>query len=470
VYQIIYKIKMKLLRWLLNAIHDETLYLLDQNTVIIKNCFDNHGILENMETILLDKNIKKEIETPELSYSKSYLLIRNPKEVNGSIDTSKILIFFKKDIIENSKWLLKTKTYHLLKQCTEADEKIENEEFILLRKRKIIDFTLPEPEQWIKQLIQHKYKNMFIHVDSTINLEVVLEIFDIWKKSYPFLSLQSINEVQINYFKHRMHIETKSKELFLEHFCKNNMFVFPHAKIQFKEQSSFWITYNEIFANQEFFFDISTETPNIVDCGANIGLGIIFWKYFYPNANILAFEPVPELYTSVQKNVSENQFINVEILPFALDKEDGEAIFFASSQDNTAGSLKMNHHLNDAKEILVQTRRLVPYLKNKKIHFLKIDIEGIEDVILEDIQESLSNVLYICCEFHDGKDFEDGRLSRIIQILEAKGFTYNISRSWSNQRVFSHKPFEKWRDKRSNMIFAKNKYFDDQTIGDSKEL
>lgn len=47
---------------------------------------------------------------------------------------------------------------------------------------------------------------------------------------------------------------------------------------------------HEIFAAKNYAFKTTNPTPFIIDCGSNIGVSIVFFKYLYPQAHILSFE------------------------------------------------------------------------------------------------------------------------------------------------------------------------------------
>ena len=52
--------------------------------------------------------------------------------------------------------------------------------------------------------------------------------------------------------------------------------------------------------------------PFIIDCGANIGLSVIYLKNLYPDAEIVAFEPDEQNFQLLQKNIASFGFKNVE--------------------------------------------------------------------------------------------------------------------------------------------------------------
>src|SRR5690349_14366069 len=55
----------------------------------------------------------------------------------------------------------------------------------------------------------------------------------------------------------------------------------------------FWLLHSleEIFIDKVYLFHSAELSPRIIDCGANIGLSVIFFKRTFPSAKIIAFEP-----------------------------------------------------------------------------------------------------------------------------------------------------------------------------------
>lgn len=85
--------------------------------------------------------------------------------------------------------------------------------------------------------------------------------------------------------------------------------------------------------------------------------------------------------------------------------------------------------------IEVETIRISKFL-NRKVHFLKIDIEGAENNVIPEIENKLHNVENIFVEYHSLKGAEQ-MLPEILAILKAAGFRLNIQLIW----VYSPNPF-----------------------------
>jgi hypothetical protein len=63
--------------------------------------------------------------------------------------------------------------------------------------------------------------------------------------------------------------------------------------------------YREIFVRQYYYFRANTDHPVIFDCGANLGMATLFFKWLYPKSRVEAFEPDPGTFAVLQKNVDQ---------------------------------------------------------------------------------------------------------------------------------------------------------------------
>jgi precorrin-6B methylase 2 len=84
------------------------------------------------------------------------------------------------------------------------------------------------------------------------------------------------------------------------------------------DSESFLTTYIELFENQIYKFNSSQKDLLILDCGANIGLSVIYFKRLYPNSKIIAFEADPNIFNVLQENVKSFNFKNVELINKAV--------------------------------------------------------------------------------------------------------------------------------------------------------
>jgi FkbM family methyltransferase len=196
---------------------------------------------------------------------------------------------------------------------------------------------------------------------------------------------------------------------------------FMGKKIYFTHGLALLNNIKELFNSNCYFFTTSNPTPRILDCGAYIGLSIIYFKSIYPAAKITAFEADPSIYNVLTRNMLSFDFTDVELVNKAVWNEETQLTFYA---DNMMTGSLVTQNNDQSNEIKINTTRLINYLSTK-IDFLKLDVEGAEYEVLKDIQHDLNNVDKIFIEYHSDAN-KPQILGEILQILSNAGFRYHI--------------------------------------------
>ena len=191
---------------------------------------------------------------------------------------------------------------------------------------------------------------------------------------------------------------------------------------------SFHFLYKEIFEEMLYAFHTEKEKPYIIDAGANIGMASIYLKRRFPNAEIVAFEPDPKIASVLRENLHSYGFNDVTVVEKGLANFDGELKFFSEGAD--AG-----HFIREETAIpssVLPVVRLEPWL-NKEVDFLKVDIEGAEVQVVEDIQPQLHLVKRIFIEYHSFVG-EPQALQRLLSVLSENGFRYYLTTPGVNSK------------------------------------
>lgn len=200
----------------------------------------------------------------------------------------------------------------------------------------------------------------------------------------------------------------------------------------YMNQSDFDFLYNEIFKVQEYRFSARTRSPFILDCGANIGMSVLYFKKLYPQAKIVAFEPNPETFKLLERNVQQNQLRDVQLVNAAVAENDGE-MEFSVNDDETVWSLSdtgITHAYADPaghKTIRVNKVRLSSYI-TEPVDYLKLDIEGMEEIVVREIEEKINSIEEIWLEFHHNVANQDNNLDHLLAMLSRKGFMLAFER------------------------------------------
>lgn len=195
---------------------------------------------------------------------------------------------------------------------------------------------------------------------------------------------------------------------------------FLNKTIKVPDVASLLFLNHELFGLEIYKFTSKDKKPIIIDCGANIGLSVIYFKTLYPNAKVIAFEPDKKIFDYLEFNINSFELKDVTLINKGLWKEETTLKFFSEGADG--GRIAQN---NDKNIIEIETLKLSDYIKKQKVDFLKIDIEGAETEVLIECEEYLDNVEKIFIEYHSFVD-KSQTLSTILAILEKNGFRYYI--------------------------------------------
>lgn len=115
----------------------------------------------------------------------------------------------------------------------------------------------------------------------------------------------------------------------------------------------------------------------VLDVGANIGLFTVeAANRVGRSGHVISVEAAPIHAQTVREAAATNHFDNIEVLPFAVGESDGEAIL-TMPQDANFGMFTLGKVEGD-QEFLVPVRRLDDLAGDRKIDFIKMDIEGSE--------------------------------------------------------------------------------------------
>lgn len=190
----------------------------------------------------------------------------------------------------------------------------------------------------------------------------------------------------------------------------------------------FKTSFGEIFMDHCYYFESSSSPPFIIDCGGNIGLATLYFKVLFPGAEVIVFEPNPHTFQILNENITTNELSNVTLYQYALGFDDKDISFFAGD-DPLCASKFQERCYGKIEEIKVKQKRLSSFV-TRVVDFLKIDVEGAEEEILDDLIQSskLHLVDQMVIEYHHhiiDKDVD--KVSQFLQKLESANFGYQIN-------------------------------------------
>lgn len=206
---------------------------------------------------------------------------------------------------------------------------------------------------------------------------------------------------------------------YLKHVNKSELKYYPlfGKKLSYKNGGELIHGLTEIFADEIYKITLP-EHAKIIDCGANIGLSVLYLKKEHPGASIIAFEPDPTNFELLRSNIAAFGLNGIEAKMEAVwDKN--ETLFFEDSGSQAS-------HITDTPSHAIQVKatRLRDVI-TEKIDFLKIDIEGAENRVLPDIADKLHLVGAMFVEYH-GSFKQNREFLDILDIINKAGFSFYI--------------------------------------------
>ncbi len=213
--------------------------------------------------------------------------------------------------------------------------------------------------------------------------------------------------------------------------------------VAFFDYGALALLFDEVFVKQQYGFHSTRPSPVIIDAGSNIGLATLYFKRLYPESRILAFEPDTATFEVLRRNIQENGLRQVQGLQLALGNHQGETELFTDKHragapyaSTRADIVRMCTGQENLESASVPLVRLSSYI-SEPIDLLKLDVEGAEHAVFEDLHTSgkLSLIREVVMEYHHHVLAGEDRLSGVLGILEAQGFGYHVSSQTERIRI-----------------------------------
>ena len=197
-----------------------------------------------------------------------------------------------------------------------------------------------------------------------------------------------------------------------------------------------WIIYNDIFVDGEYDLPLKkfikslndNQTIKVLDLGSNVGYFVLKFldQLIKSKTNVklqlICIEGSPKNYYKLQQRLNIQSFStkNIILINGLIGKLSGRAKIV--EQDFHA----MNYveHQIDSLGRYVEYINLYDYCKkDEQIDFLKCDIEGSEEIFLENYKELVRKVKFAVFEFHPSICDK----TKCLHLLEMAGFNRNIT-------------------------------------------
>ena len=196
----------------------------------------------------------------------------------------------------------------------------------------------------------------------------------------------------INIFFRKLTIEKIYAYLYTNHHniyvrIKSKQYSFWYRSVDFddlnmmcRENLKFWES-----KSREIFSILSLSSNTVFDIGSYTGVYTLVAAKSNRKLKVSAFEPNPDLFSALEKNLKLNRIRNVKSEQMALDNQPGEAYLYLNHDIHTSiGSLIQSS--TAGKKVLVRKTTLDIYCENHSVNsidLIKIDVEGYETNVLQ---------------------------------------------------------------------------------------
>lgn len=198
--------------------------------------------------------------------------------------------------------------------------------------------------------------------------------------------------------------------------------------LQLRANSADLDSYVKVFVEGEYDLDVGMEPRTILDAGAHIGCSVAYFAARWPNARIVAVEPIEENLALLKENV--DMLSNVTVVQAALWHKPGR-VNFANPHGRTDSHMAKSAVNESGGVPAVTVQELMDELPERRFELVKIDIEGAERELFGNNAAWLDNVEALLIELHDR--MVPGCLDALNKALEP--YDFDLARKGENTLI-----------------------------------
>lgn len=181
---------------------------------------------------------------------------------------------------------------------------------------------------------------------------------------------------------------------------------------------------------------IITPGMKILEVGANIGYyALLETRLAGPTGHLYAMEPSPFNFALLERNLKLNGLKNYDLYNTAAGADNGTAKFLLSGRSNLSTFIEREDLTGEEVDVSVIT--LDEFMKDKKVDFIRMDVEGYEKEILKGAEKTLmegNRPKYFFIEIHsDLLHKKNSSAKEIFEFLQSHG--YEIHKSFWRGRA-----------------------------------
>ena len=131
--------------------------------------------------------------------------------------------------------------------------------------------------------------------------------------------------------------------------------------------------------------NLVSDSANFFDIGANIGWYSLNIGAGRSGAHVFAFEPIPNTFSQLERNVSLNSLQNITLCNFGFFNSVGEFTFYYYPEGSGNASSANLTGRSDVEQVRCKVRTLDDYTEQNRIRvdFIKCDVEGAELMVFQ---------------------------------------------------------------------------------------
>jgi FkbM family methyltransferase len=142
-----------------------------------------------------------------------------------------------------------------------------------------------------------------------------------------------------------------------------------------------------------------SQQPLVVDVGANAGLFSHFVFCLNPKAEIIAFEPLPQMVGQINSLKGRNN-MNLRCIPKAVGRSPGEATLESPHGYDGTSRISVSGQTT-GQTFRVELTSLDKELHDRPVLVMKVDVEGFEEEVIAGARETLLRTQFLIIEAHD---------------------------------------------------------------------
>ena len=215
---------------------------------------------------------------------------------------------------------------------------------------------------------------------------------------------------------------------------------------------------------EKWFF--GTNSSVVYDIGANIGNHTVYFAKSSPKAQIFAFEPMPDNFTMLEKNIRDNNFNNrVKPYPMAVGETEGTVCMGIMQEGNHGTATILEDDADVGMDVHIANIISIDNLNLPLPNFIKIDVEGYELSVLKGMKNTIKNAKELIIWI----EVDEKTATQVYDFMDSLGFAVmdfaleqNSNVLWCNQKTMKLQTSNIFRNLLAQSEISRQRFWDAQ--------